>query len=149
LARGDLYREREVTVGLAPDVARYGDLWPWDIPGTGPYVGGAFDDSSPYVACLWADLNRCLQRAGVSSEQAAVFGWSCLGVLPADIVRIMPVEHLEDGRHWIEVALTPERASYHIREARRKLLRSGLGLLTVIYEQCGGWRAVRELFTGR
>jgi len=149
MARGDTYRKREVPVGLADDVFRYGYLLPWETPGEGAFIGGPYDDSTTYRDLLWLDLRRSLRHAHVSVDQGTVLGWWCRGIQPADIPRLMPAEYVYKGRRQVPVPLTPERASYHVRQAKRKLERSGLGLLTVIYQELGGWRAVREMLRGR
>lgn len=110
------------------------------------YVQGPLSDSSPYTALLWTDLRRACRRMRIHDHQLSVFEWHLRGLTISDILQVMPTETVRDGGRWVLVENTAERVKHHIRDTKRRLRDCPeMGMITAVFEDCGGWSAVREL----
>lgn len=121
---------REITVGLAEDVLRYGESFNTRPRRTG-YTGGPRDDSGPLMALMWSDIRRSYRRNRISDHCASMFEFWLEGVSLSRIAQ------------WYGVT---KSAAQQAVERVRKALETDpkLGIFTTIFEECGGWTALRE-----
>lgn len=111
---------------------------PWDEqerPSQPTYVRSRYDDS-PLGGLLWAELRRAYKRNRIDVRSASMF----------ELVRA--------GESYRAIATTfrfgsPRAVQYHVERVEAILLAdTKLGLITVIYEELGGWDAVAEYLYG-
>ena len=131
----------EVTVGTAQDVMRIAEEQSiCQISGSDLYVMGRWSDDSPLSACLWADIKRAYARHRIDSVNAAIFEAHLCGNHYRDIcaahARLRPKAK----------PLTEEAAWKRVQRVRDTLQGDPMmGLLTVIFEEVGGWSAVGDI----
>ncbi len=122
---------RQIPAGLADDVRAYGiPLWEPEMH-RAPYVRGKLSDDGPLSALLWADLRRAYRRLRIDHRRATIFEMWLLGATFAHIARMFRIDE-STVRQIV------------LRVQARLAGDDNLGILTVIVEECGGWRAVGE-----
>jgi len=111
---------------------------PWETPpSSNPYISGRYDDESAWSGLLRTDLNRAYARLHIGHDTQVIFEEVLLGNTYARIL---------DGLAKMHRRITEEAARQRVTRVKRLLLNDPeLGLLTVVYELCGGWRAVGDL----
>ncbi len=120
---------RTVSSGLLEDTE---SLRPWDSPRSRElYVGGRYDDSGPLRPLLWADLRRSYRRNKIPHLYATIFEMNLFDV---SIRRLAEAFRLPGSKI--------QRIIAHVRKII--LADPELAILTLIYEDCGGWDAVSE-----
>ena len=108
------------------------------------YVQSPLSDTSPYAALLWADLRRACRRMRIPDHQLSVFEWHLRGLTISEILDVMPTECVRDSGRWVLRENTAERVKHHIRDTKRRLRDCPeMGMITAVFEDCGGWAAVR------
>lgn len=96
------------------------------------YVAGRFSDEGPLAPLLWADLRRAYSVQRIDHRDAMMFEMHLVGVSYRRIAQAF--------------GMAPNTVREHVTVTERRVLSCpGLGILTVIVEQCGGWRAAAEL----
>jgi len=96
------------------------------------YVHGRYSDEGPLTALLWSDLRRAYRALHIPHADATMFELFLAGLSLRRIAQ--------------SFGLAPNTVRLHINTTRLRLERyPRLGLLTVIVEECGGWRSAAEL----
>ena len=128
------YKRRVAYVGNADDVMLTGGRALWeDLPYRG-YVGHPLSDD-PYQTQLWADIRAVERGTKMTARQAQVFEGYVLGISNIAMARVLGVTESAISKTLHVVMVKSEN---YPKSA----------LLTVVYEECGGWRAVGELLNG-
>lgn len=97
----------------------------------GGYVFGRYCDATEESDLLWFDIHRCFTRAKLTAKQRYAYKHAIMLEPIAQIARDMGL----DSKTVIE----------HVQAAAKKLNKlgtSGLGCVTVLIENCGGWDQV-------
>lgn len=104
----------------------------------GGYVVHELADDHPLAALLWSEIRSAYQRHAIDPDDQWLFEeW-----IDGSSYKRLAEAFLEIKKRQI----TRDAICKRVLRVRKVLLAdSRLGLLTVIYEQCGGWRAVGEL----
>jgi len=125
---------RTVNAGINEDVIRSLGVAPWDErarPTQPLYVKSRYSDD-PLGTQLWVDIRKAYYRHHINPTSQTMF------------------ELVLDGLSYREVAAlfkrkSPRSVQYRVERVETILLNDPkLGLITSIYESCGGWRAVGE-----
>ena len=125
---------RVVAVGIDVDKINNLGASPWETPSRGAYVGGPYAEG-PWLSLLWKDLRLLEKRSRMTEIQAAVFEAHIFGVSNARIAEARDISESTVSRHLCTALCKAEK---NIEK----------GMLTVIYEGGGGWRAVGILLSG-
>jgi len=125
---------KTVNAGLNEDFIRSLGVVPWDeraTPGHPTYVRGKYDND-PLGTLLWIELRLAYKRHKIDARSATMFELRLAGQSYRDIMRLFKLK-------------SPRSVQYRVLPVMR-LLRADpkLGMVTSIFEQCGGWRAVGE-----
>lgn len=126
--------KRTINAGIDEEFIRSLGVVPWDerkVPRQPDYVRGAYDDD-PLGTLLWRDLRAGYRRNGIDCQHATMFELILAGQSYRQVAATFHLGSQRSVQYWVE----------HVKAAL--LADSRLGLITSIYEECGGWQAVAE-----
>lgn len=127
-------RRRTRNAGVDPEyISSLGiPAWEPERRASTGYVGGRYSDEGPLTALLWSDLRRAYSALHIPHVDATMFELHMAGLSLRRIAQLF--------------GLAPDTVRLHIHATRLRLESyPRLGILTVIVEQCGGWRAAADL----
>ncbi|MCE5200826.1 MAG: hypothetical protein ABFD54_05790 [Armatimonadota bacterium] len=127
---------RTINAGTYEEVLQLGTpLWR-DIPVRG-YVGNrwATETDGPWHALLWSEIRHIEVAGKMTAAQASIFELNIIGVKSVKIAKIFSITEAAVSKH-LSIAL---KKADNVKNK---------GLLTTVFEECGGWGAVGELLNG-